>query len=136
MTSFGSFRGGRGLFIFFFLSRIRAFCLEKSGVIHPTTLFLLPSFGKSGFVYSSFYGFFFCFFHLYFCWSYSTAPTAHGRRRGARGEGSREKSPLILCRRKRKEDEDGGVGGVGEEEERAVSTVPSGGQLGSPQTEY
>lgn len=28
--------------------------------------------------------------------------------KGARGEGSRKKSPLILCRRKRKEEEDGG----------------------------
>lgn len=55
----------------------------RSDPFHKFILFLLSQSRKVQFVYSSFY----VFFHLYFCWSYSTAPTAHGRQREREGKG-------------------------------------------------
>ena len=89
-------------------------------------VFVLSQLRKVQFVYSSFCGCFFSFLSL-FLLELQHGTDSTRTTKGARGEGSREKSPLILCRRKM---------GVGEEEERAVSTVPSVGQLGSSQTKY
>lgn len=59
MTSLYHFGGS--FHLLFSLSRIRAFCLEKSGVIHPTALSsCFPSFGKSSlFTHLFMYSFFF-----------------------------------------------------------------------------
>lgn len=75
--------------------------LEKSGAIHFTNLHpCFPSFGKLSFF---FFFLFFFFFNLYFCWSYSTAPTAHRRQGGLQKEGWGEgRNSLFLCQRVRR----------------------------------
>lgn len=111
MTS--SYHGGFVcLFLFLFFSssffslHVRAFCLEKSGAIHfhKFIVFPLSQLRKVQFIYIY-------FFNLYFCWSYSTAPTAHRRQGGwGRGRGGGVQKgggwgSLILCQRKRKREQ-------------------------------
>lgn len=107
-----------GLFLFFFSSsffslRVRALCLEKSGAILFTSFVVFPAF--PALESSDLVCLFFNFLNLYFCWSYSTAPTAHRRQGGVREKHPERArrgggNPLILCQRRRKRNNKGKKG--------------------------
>lgn len=71
---------GVSLHLLFSLSMSGLFVWKKirSDPFHKFIVFTLSQLWKVQFIYF----FFFFLFNLYFCWSYSTAPTAHRRQRG------------------------------------------------------
>lgn len=116
MTSLHRF--GVSFHLLFSLSRIRAFCLEKSGVIHPTTLCpCFPSFGKSSlfthlFMYS-FFSLFFLLKSLFFVGATARHRQHTDNKGSARRRVQRKESTNIVPEEEERRKKMGGGGGGG-----------------------
>lgn len=123
MTSLYHFGGS--FHLLFSLSRIRAFCLEKSGVIHPTALSsCFPSFGKSSlFTHLFMYSFFF-FLNLYFFVGATARHRQHTDNKGsARRRVQRKESTNIVPEEEERRKKMGGGGGGGRRESSINSSI-------------